>query len=89
VCLAVLGRVLAVDDRGDRAHVDVDGVERTIGLAPLTLAGRAVAPGDWVVAHSGLAVERLDADEGRRRHHEHQRLRSAEPAAPTPPGGPR
>lgn len=91
MCLSLLGRVLSVDDRGDRATVDVDGVERTVGLAPLTLTGRAVAPGDWVVAHSGLAVERLDADAGRRAHLEHRRVRAGVAMGSSPPidhGGP-
>lgn len=48
---------------GPEALVEVDGRARTISLAVLTLEGGAVAPGDWVLVHTGFAVRRLEADE--------------------------
>jgi hydrogenase assembly chaperone HypC/HupF len=52
--------VLSVDARGREAVVDVDGTERRVSLAVLTLAGRTVEPGVWLLVHTGLAVETLD-----------------------------
>jgi hydrogenase assembly chaperone HypC/HupF len=60
MCLADLGPVLDVDLRAGTARVDLAGVVREVSLAPLVLDGRAVAAGDWVVVHTGLAVELMD-----------------------------
>jgi hydrogenase assembly chaperone HypC/HupF len=60
MCLADLGPVLDVDLRAGTAQVDLAGVVREVSLAPLVLDGRAVAAGDWVVVHTGLAVELMD-----------------------------
>ncbi|HEY5012749.1 MAG TPA: HypC/HybG/HupF family hydrogenase formation chaperone [Acidimicrobiia bacterium] len=53
-------RVLSVDGAGREAVVDVDGAERRVSLAVLTLDGRTVEPGVWLLVHTGLAVETLD-----------------------------
>ena len=43
------------------AVVDVDGETRTVSLAVLTLDGQTVATGEWVLVHTGFAMEVLDA----------------------------
>lgn len=62
MCLSLAGRISRID--GERALVDVDGRDRQVSLALLLLEGEPVAPGDWVLVHTGLAVSRLDAAEG-------------------------
>ena len=52
--------MLTVDGAGREAVVDIDGVERRVSLAVLTLDGRTVEPGAWLLVHTGLAVETLD-----------------------------
>jgi hydrogenase expression/formation protein HypC len=63
MCISMPARVIEVDGRGREATVDVDGAVRSISLAVLTLEGTVVAPGDWLLVHTGLAVTRLDPDE--------------------------
>ena len=61
MCLGELGQVQEV--RGDGvAEVRVGDRVRTVSL--LTLDD-PVAPGDWVLIHSGFALSRLTADEAR------------------------
>lgn len=60
MCLSAAGPILSVDLDRYEAVVDVDGTERTVSLAVLALEGGAPAPGDWVVVHTGFAVEVLD-----------------------------
>lgn len=61
MCLAVPGRVVELSDRGDeQAVVDVDGAPQSVSLAVLTLDGRPVGVGDWVMVHTGFAVELVD-----------------------------
>ncbi|HEX6312355.1 MAG TPA: HypC/HybG/HupF family hydrogenase formation chaperone, partial [Acidimicrobiia bacterium] len=54
------GPILSVDDDRHEAVVDVDGAPRTVSLAVLALEGGVPGPGDWVVVHTGFAVEVLD-----------------------------
>lgn len=64
MCVTQVGRVVSV--AGDGSAVVADGpTTATISLAPLTLTGVQVAAGDWVLLHSGLAVERLTAADAR------------------------
>jgi len=58
MCLDTVGRVLASD--GGTARVDFDGTQRSISLVLLQAEGVAIAPGDWLRTHTGLAVEQLD-----------------------------
>jgi hydrogenase assembly chaperone HypC/HupF len=57
MCFDTVGQVLAAT--GGEARVAFDGIERTVSLVLLQADGVAVAPGDWVRSHTGLAVERL------------------------------
>lgn len=63
MCLAVPGRVLALlDEDGLRvANVEFGGVRKRICVETLA----EVAPGDWVLAHAGVALQRIDADAAR------------------------
>jgi hydrogenase expression/formation protein HypC len=60
MCLSMPARVLTVDAAGREAVVEIDGAERRVSLAVLTLEGRSVEPGEWLLVHTGLAVETLD-----------------------------
>ncbi|MCZ7527999.1 MAG: HypC/HybG/HupF family hydrogenase formation chaperone [Acidimicrobiia bacterium] len=62
MCLSLAGRVVDVDGERHEATVDVDGSTRRVSLAMLVLEERPVAPGDWVLVHTGLAVDLLDED---------------------------
>ncbi len=59
MCIALPGRVLAVD--ADGATVDLDGRRRRAS----TLLLPEVSPGDWVVVAAGTIVERLDPDDAK------------------------
>ena len=62
MCFEMPARILELGE-GSEVLADVDGRPRTISLAVLTLEGRAVAPGDWVLVHTGFAVRRLEPAE--------------------------
>lgn len=62
MCLSLAGRISRIE--GEQALVDVDGRERRVSLALLVLEGEPVAPGDWVLVHTGFAVSLLDAADG-------------------------
>ena len=57
MCLAIPAKVLNVE--GDKAMVDLDGVQMPISLA---LVDDVVA-GDYVVVHVGYALSRIDPTE--------------------------
>jgi hydrogenase expression/formation protein HypC len=61
MCLSDLGPVLSIDGVAGIAEVDLAGRTAKVSLAPLVLDGTQVAPGDWLLVHTGLAVELLDA----------------------------
>ena len=54
MCLSIPGEVLSV--HGDEALVSVDGVKMRISLLLLT----GIKPGDFVLIHSGFAIQTLD-----------------------------
>lgn len=62
MCLGIPGRVVQVESGTDLARVDVAGMVREINLA---LLDGPFAPGDYVLIHSGFALERMTADEAR------------------------
>jgi len=62
MCLAIPGRVLALDPAGGEiARVDVVGVTRPVNLALVQADG--IAPGDWVLIHVGFAMAKIDEAE--------------------------
>lgn len=58
MCLGEIFQLVEVS--GDRAVGRRDEAEVTLSLITLEAP---VAPGDWVVAHSGFALERLSAQD--------------------------
>ncbi len=75
MCLAVPGRIIAID--GLSARVDFSGVERT---ALLDLVPDAVV-GDHVLIHAGFAIQKLDAAEAEEVKALLEQLAAAEPDA--------
>jgi hydrogenase expression/formation protein HypC len=62
MCLSSAGRVVSVSADVATAVVDVGGSHRSVSLAVLVLEDRAPEAGDWVMIHTGLAVEIIDED---------------------------
>lgn len=56
MCLAVPGRIIEIE--GKTAIVDFGGVKREVRLDLLP----DVAVGDYVIVHTGFAIERLDEE---------------------------
>lgn len=83
MCLSDVLRLVDVD--GERAVGECDGARVPVSLAVLTLQGIEPKAGEWVVAVTGLAVERLTAEEVATVHRERARL--AEPPSAAGPGG--
>ncbi len=61
MCLEMIAQVIAFDP-GDAGTViaESEGARRSISLAMLVVQGVSVAPGDWLLAHTGIALEKLD-----------------------------
>jgi hydrogenase maturation factor len=59
MCLGTVGQVTAADVAG---CVEVDAGDRVITASLLTMTD-AVAPGDWVLMHSGLVLGLLTEQE--------------------------
>ena len=62
MCLGLPGRVVSITTGSDLARVDVAGVIRDIDLG---LLEGPFAPGDFILIHSGFALERMSPDEAR------------------------
>lgn len=60
MCLSQAGRVLTIDDGGRDAVVEVSGATTRVSLTMMVLEGQPVAPGDWVLVHTGFAIETLE-----------------------------
>lgn len=58
MCLAVPMRLVALSDDGTGV-AELDGARHTVDLALL----ESVAVGDYVIVHTGFAIERLDQQE--------------------------
>ncbi len=63
MCLETPAQVVAVDPDGLRATVTSEQRTGRALLMTLDSGGEAVKPGDWLLVHSGLAIERLGDDE--------------------------
>jgi hydrogenase maturation factor len=59
MCLSDLGRVVSFDVGRYQATVDVDGRLVDVSTVALGLDEPPPRMGDWLVIHTGLAVERL------------------------------
>jgi hydrogenase expression/formation protein HypC len=62
MCLGIPGRVVETPRGADLARVDVAGVVRDINVA---LLDGPLEPGDFILIHSGFALERLTPEEAR------------------------
>lgn len=62
MCLGLPGRVVELVPGSVLARVDVAGVVRDINLE---LIDGPFQPGDYVLVHSGFALERMTSDEAR------------------------
>jgi hydrogenase expression/formation protein HypC len=62
MCLGIPGRVVAAPAGADLARVDVAGVERDVHVG---LLDGPLRPGDWILIHSGFALERMTEEEAR------------------------
>jgi hydrogenase maturation factor len=61
MCLGTVGQVTAADVAG---RVEVDAGDRVITASLLSMTD-AVAPGDWVLMHSGLVLGLLTEQEAK------------------------
>jgi hydrogenase expression/formation protein HypC len=61
MCLAVPGLVESID--GDYADVDFGGVRKRVCVSLLP----SVKEGEYVIVHTGYAIERIDEEEARKR----------------------
>ena len=59
MCLAAPAKVISITN--NKAVVDYNGVRTTTRLDTLT---EPVAPGDYVLIHTGFAIRRLSAEDG-------------------------
>lgn len=62
MCLGLPGRVVAVTAGSELVSVDVAGAVRQIHVG---LLDGPWAPGDWILIHSGFALERMTEEEAR------------------------
>jgi hydrogenase expression/formation protein HypC len=60
VCLGLPGRLVEIAPGTDLARVDVAGVVREINLG---LLDGPWSPGDYVLIHSGFALQRMTAED--------------------------
>jgi hydrogenase expression/formation protein HypC len=60
MCLGIPGRIVSVEPGNDLALVDVAGVVREINLA---LLDGPFLPGEYILIHSGFALERMSAEQ--------------------------
>jgi hydrogenase expression/formation protein HypC len=62
MCLGIPGRIVAVEAGSELASVDVAGVLREINLA---LLDGPFLPGEYILIHSGFALERMSEQQAR------------------------
>ncbi len=61
MCMSRLHRVIDVGKEGRVSVIDLEGREHVVSL--LALAGDVPTVGEWLVVHSGYAIDRVDASE--------------------------
>jgi hydrogenase expression/formation protein HypC len=61
MCLAIPGKVLALDPGGHLAMVDVMGVRRRVNIDLVKDEG--LGEGDWVLIHVGFALSKVSEAE--------------------------
>ncbi len=66
MCVEQVGQLIGMaETEGGVGIVEVRGVLRRVSLALLVLDGVGFEPGDWLVSHTGLAVQVLSEPEAR------------------------
>ncbi len=60
MCLAIPMKIVSIDRSRDLAQAEALGVTRTISVA---MMGDDVKEGDWVMVHTGFALEKLECEE--------------------------
>jgi len=63
MCLSRLHQVRSVSAPGKVLVEDMDGRRHEVSLLALEPAEPEPGPGDWLVVHSGYAIDRADARE--------------------------
>ena len=63
MCLSDVARIVHHDPATYDALVVIDGRSANVSTIALGLEGPGLTPGDWIVVHTGFAVERLTAEE--------------------------
>ncbi|TWD81993.1 hydrogenase maturation protein HypC [Kribbella amoyensis] len=59
MCLGIPGRIVSTDPGNDLGRVEVAGVVREINLS---LLDGPFVPGEYILIHSGFALERMTAE---------------------------
>jgi hydrogenase expression/formation protein HypC len=62
MCLGIPGKIVAIEPGNDLAQVDVAGIVRDINLA---LLDGPFFPGEYILIHSGFALERMSQEQAR------------------------
>ena len=59
MCLGIPMRIVSIDKEKKLAEADALGVVRTISIAMM----EEIDEGDWVMVHTGFALEKLEYEE--------------------------
>jgi len=59
MCLAIPGKVVAIDEATDTATVSVGNVKKDVSIALV----EDVAPGDYLLVHVGYALNKISEEE--------------------------
>lgn len=86
MCVSRLHRVRDGAGPGAVEVEDLDGAVHRVSL--LALEGPPPTPGEWLVVHSGYALDRVDPDEARAVLDELRRASALGTAVPPSPGTP-
>lgn len=63
MCLAIPGQIVAMDENGHYATVDVSGARRKINMSLLKNTDTQV--GDWVLIHVGFAMNKISPEQAK------------------------
>ncbi len=61
MCLSDLGRIVEHDPTRHEVVVDVEGRTMTVSTVALGLEPVDLAIGEWLIVHTGFAIERITA----------------------------
>ena len=64
MCLGAAAQIVRFEDADrQRATVEVDGTRQVVSTGMLAAGERPPGPGDWVLVHLGIAVQRMAPEE--------------------------